>query len=74
MIIKAASERMRRDFEERRVLNTELANLVAFAFHSPGKIPAYKPMGGVQHEESNEADDAYVRAFFIGMASASKSE
>lgn len=61
---------MQRRFEERRLLNSEVANLIAYAFHQPDKIPKYEPLHQERREKSTEADDAYVRAFFIGMAKA----
>lgn len=70
MIVKATSARRQRRFEEERLLNSELANLVAFAYHQPKQIPKYEPLQQARREEPSEADDAYVRAFFIGMAKA----
>lgn len=72
-ILKADGARVLRRFEDQRLLNSELANLIAFAFHQPADIPKYRPLeqerrDDQRREESTEAEDAYVRAFFIGLA------
>lgn len=68
-MIEGANARRVADFEAQRALNNEMARLVAFAFHSPKKLPDYKPMNRKQQlQASPQVDDERVRAFFIGLA------
>lgn len=67
MLLEGFEKRTMRDFEHQRALNHEMAGLVAFAHHSPNKIPRYKPV----RTESEAADDlaqAKVRGFFMARA------
>ncbi|MGP3699848.1 hypothetical protein [Rhodobacter sp. NSM] len=66
-------KRRRREIEDRRVLQHELATLVAFAFHQPGRIPDYKAPAEVdappprKAEAGWDADHEQVRGLLIGM-------
>lgn len=72
-IIDGANAAKIADFEAGRVLNNDLARLVGWAFHQPRKMPDYKPLRrGASPETSTEADEAKVRAFFIGLATRAK--
>ncbi|MGP3699190.1 hypothetical protein [Rhodobacter sp. NSM] len=73
-ILDGDYKRRRREIEDRRVLQHELATLVAFAFHQPDKIPEYKPPAEVdapppqKAEGGWDADHERVRGVLIGMA------
>ncbi|MGP3699862.1 hypothetical protein [Rhodobacter sp. NSM] len=67
-------KRRRREIEDRRVLQHELATLLAFAFHQPGRIPDYRPPAEVdapplpKAQGGWDADHERVRGLLIGMA------
>ncbi|AZB65284.1 hypothetical protein EBL87_15295 [Cereibacter sphaeroides] len=73
-ILEGDYKRRRREIEDRRVLQHELATLVAFAFHQPGKMPDYKPPAEAsappprKAEAGWDADHERVRGLLIGMA------
>lgn len=57
--------------------NHELAQLIAFAFHQPDKMPDFEPSapaepGAEPREISDEADQARARGALIAMALASQ--
>lgn len=69
MILQADDARILAAFEHNRVLNHELAQLIAFAMHEPKKMPSYKPINSKKTPKATQADEDRVRAFFIGLAS-----
>jgi hypothetical protein len=71
-ILRCRGEKLENDFERQRILNYELAGLISFAFHQPGKMPKYKENKAAE-KKGTEVDDIRVRAFFIGLAQQSES-
>lgn len=75
-MLEAALGRARDAHELARAVAHETAQLVAFAFHAPRKMPAFQPAGRRERAAAQApagprgtaADDARVRAFFIGLA------
>lgn len=60
-----------REFDARRMLNQELAKLVAFAFHDPGRMPDYTRQSETARaapETDERAAGEQLRAGLIGMA------
>lgn len=63
-----------RHHDEARARDAELARLTAFAFHSPKKIPEFKPMSAPakpKREVSTEIEIERGRAYLIGLATRS---
>ncbi len=66
------------DFDLQRMVAHELAQLIALAFHDPGKIPPFEARGDrrteaeieAAEERRREIEEAKVRAWFIGMSKA----
>ncbi|AMJ46176.1 hypothetical protein APX01_01075 [Cereibacter sphaeroides] len=73
-VLEGDYKRRRREIEDRRVLQHELATLVAFAFHQPSKMPDYKPPAEASAPPARKAETACdtdherVRGLLIGMA------
>ena len=62
--LEGVEKRISRDLEYQRVLNHEMARLIAFAHHAPNKMPKYKPPLTDQ-EAADEIAQAKVRGFFM---------
>ncbi|MCF7725781.1 hypothetical protein GLP52_03675 [Sulfitobacter sp. M22] len=60
-------DRDERAHELSRNRNYELANLIAFAFHDPKKMPKLNA-GSRQKDVPDEVAQLQVRAFFMAMA------
>jgi hypothetical protein len=67
-ILDANREREEREFEKSRILNFELANLIAHAHHQPDKIPKYSSNADAKPKKSDEADQARARGALIAMS------
>lgn len=67
-ILDANRAREEREFEQSRMLNFELANLIAHAHHQPDKMPKYAPHAAEKKKVSDEADQARARGAFISLA------
>ncbi|ABN78423.1 hypothetical protein [Cereibacter sphaeroides] len=73
-ILEGDYKRRRREIEDRRVLQHELATLVGFAFHQPSKMPDYKPPAEAsappprKAEAGWDVDHERVRGLLMGMA------
>jgi hypothetical protein len=76
-VLAGAAKRRLRDHDDARVRNHELAMWISHAFHDPKKMPKFDPTpdrGGDKGARPvvNEADNARVRAWFIGRALAGR--
>lgn len=70
-IIKAADARHTRLHDEARARDAEHARLVAFAFHSPKKIPEFKTVANKSEAPTpgnSEVDVAKLRGFLMAMS------
>lgn len=68
-IVKASVNRVESEFERQRALIHEAAQLTAFAYHAPKKLPDYKPRRQRQKiGPPTEYDDERVRAFFTDLS------
>lgn len=65
--LDGVEKRISREFEHKRILNHELARLVAYAQHAPNKMPKYKPPQ-TNEEAADEIAQAKVRGFFMARA------
>jgi hypothetical protein len=72
MILGADRERREADVEMQRALNHEAAALTAYAYHSPKKMPKYKPRGDKRSPASDDLANAKAFGFFVGLANMSK--
>ena len=69
IILGAIRDRRDAEFDRERALNHELAMLTSYAYHSPKKMPKYKPSKAKKDDKADEAlSQAQVRGFFIGLA------
>lgn len=63
--MKAKSEARIAEHDDARARNHELAQLVAYAFHSPKAMPKFKT---TRAKQKPKADEDAVRAFFIRLS------
>jgi len=72
-VLRADSERQIRAFDQQRALNHHLAGLTAYAYHSPKKMPRYKPTSEAAKAKAGpepvntEWARAQVSAFFTSF-------
>ena len=71
-ILDGDQKRRVREHDDARARNYELAVLVSFAHHDPGKMPAFKASGADEKAKSDELAQAQVRGFFIAAAMSAK--
>jgi hypothetical protein len=73
-VLNADGERRRGEYERARAVAHEGAALNSYAYHSPKKMPRYKP--NKKRGQSQKADQeialAHARGFFRAMAARSK--
>ena len=74
LILDGERKRRVREHDDARARNYEMATLTSYAFHSPNKMPNYKPSRLEREVSSDEAAQAQVRAHFIALAMASESK
>ena len=67
-ILDVNRAREEREFEQSRILNFELANLIAHAHHQPDKMPKYVPHGAEKQKTTDEGEQARARGAFIALA------
>lgn len=72
MILNGDAKRRLRDHDDARARNHEAATLMAFAFHSPGKMPKFQPSRAEAEAVSDDVNQAKVRGYFIALALASE--
>lgn len=73
-ILRGRAEREAQAFERSRILNHELAGLVAMAMHNPSKLPPYRPVNASREvaRQPTEHDTERIRAFFIALSNRSQ--
>lgn len=68
----AAIDRIAAEREWSRLVSHELAQMITIGMHKPASLPDYEPLHPVRKAEaapkSDEADQAYVRAYLTGLA------
>jgi hypothetical protein len=68
MILDNDRKRRVREHDDARARSYEMATLVSYAFHSPNKMPKFKPSRLEREALSDEAAQAHVRAHLIAWA------
>ncbi|WP_408635470.1 hypothetical protein [Pontibaca salina] len=68
--MRADDARRIEEIDRQRFMHHEAARLMAYAFHDPGKMPEFKSIKAPEKKPkvSDEADQARVRGFFMGLA------
>lgn len=72
-ILHADAARRLRDFDERRFLDHNLAHLLAFSYHEPGKMPEFHPSGkgeapSPEPKKSTDAEITQALGYFMSMS------
>lgn len=65
LVLNCYADRRIKEHDEARLRNFEMAQLIAYAFHSPKTMPKFKPTSA---PSGPKEDEEGVRAFFIGLA------
>ncbi|ARU02968.1 hypothetical protein [Yoonia vestfoldensis] len=78
LVLEGEHKRQIGQHDQARMRNYELAHWLTFAQHDPKKMPKFEPTAPVADPhaskvKSDEADQAQVRGFFIGLALKSNS-
>jgi hypothetical protein len=73
LVLEGAHKRQLSQHDQARMRNYELAHWLTFAQQDPKNMPKFEPTVPVRDthagkERSDEADQAQVRGFFIGLA------
>lgn len=69
LALKAHHARQTAEHDRERARLHEAAQLVGWAFHDPKKMPEFKATVPTKKREvSTAADEAMVRAYFIGLS------
>jgi hypothetical protein len=74
LILSETMARQKADFQEKRILQQEMAHLNMFAFNDPKNLPDFtKEKGTKPADKMSEAEaDMRLRNFFVGQAVVSK--
>jgi len=72
IVLEGDRKRRLRDHDDARARAHELAVLISYAHHQPGKIPKFTPTDDPGKPKSDAAAQAQVRGYFIGLALNSK--